>query len=90
MAFVSAIYANMQALRHSNVETVIVFRACSPIAVTIVEYLFMDRAFPNIRSILSLLLVRKHYEIDFYSFTNLTLKILTTKDKYGCYGLLHV
>ena len=57
VAFVSAIYANMQALQHSNVETVIVFRACSPIAVCAVEYLFMDRALPSVRSTLSLLTV---------------------------------
>ena len=57
IAFVSAIYANMQALQHSNVETVIVFRACSPIAVCVVEYMFMDRALPSVRSTLSLLAV---------------------------------
>lgn len=57
VAFVAAIYANMQALSRSNVETVIVFRACSPIAVTVVEYLFMDRSWPNIRSMLSLIVV---------------------------------
>eukprot|EP01040_Poterioochromonas_malhamensis_P009282 gene9282-10081_t len=57
LAFVAAIYANMQALNTSNVETVIVFRACSPIAVTIVEYLFMDRQWPSLRSSLSLLVV---------------------------------
>jgi drug/metabolite transporter (DMT)-like permease len=56
-AFVASIYANMQALAHSNVETVIVFRACSPIAVTIVEYLFMDRAWPSLRSCVSLFTV---------------------------------
>jgi drug/metabolite transporter (DMT)-like permease len=56
-AFVAAIYANMQALAHSNVETVIVFRACSPIAVSIVEYLFMDRALPSLRSCISLFTV---------------------------------
>ena len=54
VAFVAAIYANMQALAHSNVETVIVFRACSPVAVSIVEYLFMDRAWPSLRSSISL------------------------------------
>ena len=54
VAFVAAIYANMKALSHSNVETVIVFRACTPISVTIVEYLFMDRAWPSVRSCLSL------------------------------------
>lgn len=54
VAFVAAIYANMQALAHSNVETVIVFRACSPIAVTIIEYIFMDRALPTLRSSIAL------------------------------------
>lgn len=57
LAFVAAIYANMQALAHSNVETVIVFRACSPIAVTVIEYLFMDRALPSVRSSLALFTV---------------------------------
>ncbi len=57
IAFVAAIYANMKALAHSNVETVIVFRACSPVAVTVVEYLFMDRAWPSARSSFSLVAV---------------------------------
>ena len=52
--FVFAIYTNMQALSMSNVETVIVFRACSPIAVSIVEYIFMNRDLPSIRSATSL------------------------------------
>jgi GDP-mannose transporter len=54
LAFVAAIFANMQALAHSNVETVIVFRACSPLAVCLVEYLLMDRAWPSVRSSVSL------------------------------------
>jgi drug/metabolite transporter (DMT)-like permease len=57
VAFVAAIYANMKALSHSNVETVIVFRACSPIAVTVVEYFFMDRTWPSARSTFSLIAV---------------------------------
>ena len=57
IAFVAAIYSNMQALSNSNVETVIVFRACSPIAVGIIEYFLMDRALPSIRSSLSLICV---------------------------------
>jgi len=57
VAFVAAIYANMKALALSNVETVIVFRACSPIAVSVVEYFFMNRALPSFRSGLSLLIV---------------------------------
>ena len=57
VAFVFAIYTNMQALSSSNVETIIVVRACSPIAVTVVECLFMDREVPSPRSILSLLVI---------------------------------
>jgi len=57
VAFVSAIYSNMQALNHSNVETVIVFRACTPIAVTFIEYMWMGRDFPSTRSSISLLVV---------------------------------
>ena len=56
-AFVGALYTNMQALNHTNVETVIVFRACTPIAVSVIEYLFMGRYWPNMRSSMSLLLV---------------------------------
>lgn len=47
----------MQALAHSNVETVIVFRACTPIAVAFVEYMWMGRALPSTRSALSLAVV---------------------------------
>jgi GDP-mannose transporter len=53
-AFVAAIYCNMKALQASNVETVIVFRSCTPIAVCLIEYLFMDRQWPEMRSQISL------------------------------------
>lgn len=42
--FVTAIYTNMKALSVSNVETVIVFRACSPIAVSVIEYIWMVKS----------------------------------------------
>lgn len=57
IAFVSAIYSNMQALAHSNVETVIVFRACTPIAVAFIEYMWMGRSLPSTRSAFSLAVV---------------------------------
>ena len=44
----------MKALQAANVETVIVFRACLPIAVGVVESLFMGRDWPNTRSLISL------------------------------------
>lgn len=55
IAFVAAIYANMRALSVSNVETVIVFRACTPLAITVVDFLFMGRQLPSLRSTLSLI-----------------------------------
>lgn len=57
LAFVAAIYSNMKALEHSNVETVIVFRSCTPLAVTVIEYFLMGRAWPNLRASISLLVV---------------------------------
>jgi GDP-mannose transporter len=54
VAFVAAIYANMQALARSNVETVVVFRACTPLAVSVVEYVFQGRAWPSARSCVAL------------------------------------
>jgi GDP-mannose transporter len=52
--FVVTIFANMSALANSNVETVIVFRACTPLATCVIEYLFMGRELPSTRSAMSL------------------------------------
>ena len=48
--FVATIYCNMRALQHSNVETVIIFRACCPLVVCYLEWAFMGRALPSARS----------------------------------------
>jgi GDP-mannose transporter len=55
MFFFSSMYTNIKALSKSNVETVIVFRSCTPIAICAIEYFFMGREFPSLRSSLSLL-----------------------------------
>jgi hypothetical protein len=55
--FVAAIYSNMQALKNANVETVIVFRACSPIAVCAFEYIYLNRDYPTARSAISMTVV---------------------------------
>ena len=55
--FVATIYCNMKALQHSNVETVIVFRACCPIIVSLLDWAFMGRQLPSARSAGSLLLL---------------------------------
>jgi len=51
------IFSNVQSLYHSNVETVIVFRACSPIFVSILDWFFLGRELPSPRSASSLLIV---------------------------------
>lgn len=55
LVFTISRYSNMKALERSNIETVIVFRACAPLTVSFIEYLFMGRLFPSTKSLLSLL-----------------------------------
>lgn len=57
VAFVFAIYTNMKALSYSNIETVIVFRSCTPISTCMVEYFLMGRDLPSFRSAMSLAVV---------------------------------
>ena len=53
--FLGSLMTNMKALSVSTIETIIVFRSCTPIAVSFVEYYFMNRELPNFRSAISLL-----------------------------------
>jgi len=55
ISFACGCYANMRVLSSSNVETVIVFRASTPLAVAFCDYHFLERDLPNMRSFLSLL-----------------------------------
>jgi len=54
-SFVLSLYSNGKALSVSNVETVIVFRACSPILVCFLDYFFLGRELPSIRSLCALM-----------------------------------
>lgn len=54
-AFVAALYCNGKVLQHSNVETLITFRACSPLCVSILDWVFLGRELPSMRSTASLL-----------------------------------
>lgn len=54
LGFVGSIYSSAMALRRSNVETVIVFRATTPLAVSLLDYFFLGRAAPSIRSTMAL------------------------------------
>eukprot|EP01134_Creolimax_fragrantissima_P006456 CFRG6456T1 len=54
VAFTMGVYSNMRALANSNVETVIVFRALTPLAVSGLDYMFLGRDLPSTRSLLAL------------------------------------
>jgi len=55
ISFACGCYANMRVLESSNVETVIVFRASTPLAVAFCDYFFLERDLPSFRSFLSLI-----------------------------------
>ena len=58
LGFSLGVFGNMKALESSNVDTVIMFRSCTPIIVAVLEWAFMNRALPNRQSLLALLGVR--------------------------------
>ena len=47
----------MRALQASNVETIIVFRACTPLFVSVFDYVFHKRDLPGPRSLAAMLLI---------------------------------
>lgn len=50
VAFSTGVFCNMKSLSLSNVETVIVFRALSPLLVSILDVAFLGREWPSLRS----------------------------------------
>jgi len=54
-AFLSTIYTNIKTLQYANVETFIVFRASTPILISVADWIFLGRELPSIRSSLCLL-----------------------------------
>ena len=57
LLFCFCLYANVKALELNSVETVIVFRALTPIGVCLLEYRFLGRELPGRRSFLALLAI---------------------------------
>lgn len=55
MMFAAGLFANMKALLLTNVGAVIAARCCLPVIVSLIEFFFMGRSFPNKRSQMSLL-----------------------------------
>jgi GDP-mannose transporter len=48
--FVMTIFTNMKTLQYANVETFMVFRFSTPIAISICDYLFLGRELPSAKS----------------------------------------
>jgi len=57
LLFCACLWTNVKALEFCNVETVIVFRSMSPIAVAIADWAFLGQALPSGRSWLALLTI---------------------------------
>jgi len=57
VAFLACVYANIKTLQYANVETFIIFRASTPLCVSLCEFLFLGRELPNARSTLCLLVL---------------------------------
>ena len=54
LAFLGALYTNVKTLQYANVETFIVFRCSTPCLIAVLDYVFLGRAMPNLKSWASL------------------------------------
>lgn len=57
VAFLAAIYTNIKTLQYANVETFIVFRASTPIVISLADYAFLGRELPSAKSWASLVVL---------------------------------
>ena len=55
--FLAALYFNIKTLQHSNVETFIVFRACTPVILAPLDACILGREFPSKWSIISIIIM---------------------------------
>lgn len=57
LGFLGTLYANIQVLSYSNVETFITFRSSTPLVLCVFDYIFLGRELPGGRSVFSLVLL---------------------------------
>ena len=79
--FAAGLFANMKALLLTNVGAVIAARCCLPLIVSVIEYFFMGRSWPNKRSMVSLVSVRCwrcSFSLDFSSPQSSVLSVVDT------------
>jgi len=56
LAFLMTLFANIKILQYANVETFIMIRTSTPIATSLLDYVFLGRELPGLRSVGALLL----------------------------------
>lgn len=54
IAFLATLFANMKILQNANVETFIIFRNSTPIVISVLDWCFMGRELPSLRSAVSI------------------------------------
>lgn len=77
VAFTLGVYFNMRSLSISNVETVIVFRALTPVVVAVLDTMFLGREWPTVRSWIALATI----SIGAYGYAS-------TDDKFRTQGIV--
>lgn len=55
LTFLAALLSNIKVLQYANVETFIVFRASTPLAISVLDYVFLGRDLPSLKSGFSLI-----------------------------------
>jgi len=55
--WLAVLFAGLKAVQYANVETFIVFRATTPIVLSLAEWMFLGRQLPNLRSAICLALM---------------------------------
>mmetsp|Transcript_6063 Transcript_6063/g.19760 ORF Transcript_6063/g.19760 Transcript_6063/m.19760 type:complete len:322 (-) Transcript_6063:199-1164(-) len=78
LIFVATIFSNMKSLEYANVETFMIFRFSTPVAISFADFWFLGRQLPKLRSWLCLLtlllggvgyaLTDSHYRVEGYAF----------------------
>eukprot|EP00899_Mesostigma_viride_P027442 jgi/Mesvir1/7883/Mv11816-RA.1 len=55
LGFVGSVYSNIKILQYANVETFIMFRSSTPLVISVLDYVFLGRELPSLRTLASLL-----------------------------------
>lgn len=57
VAFLGALFTNVKTLQYANVETFVIFRSSTPLLIACLDYAFLGREMPNMRSWLALVAI---------------------------------